>query len=272
MSLNRRLFLVLAAGLLVVGGTAFISLQACRVVSAASNVPVYGTFDTVLDCGIVGGSIYSTEAFGRAAANLGLRILNGEEISHFPVERGPANEAIVDSRKPTRSEIPEERIPAGARIIGRGPTIAGRYTKYILAFAGMILLQLMLIIYLLLEKRRRGEVDEALRSMTGRVINASEEERRHIARELHDDFSQRLSLISFQIGSLAAQPQTGNLAGQSDLDASLAELDTLITDVHDLSHRLHSSKLEHLGPKFAMAELCRQISQRHDLRIDLRTD
>jgi signal transduction histidine kinase len=253
-------------------GQPFITQQACRVVSATSNAPVYGTLDTVLGCGIVGGSIYSTEASARAAANLGARILNGEEISHLPVERGPANEVVVDWRQLAKWGIPVKLIPAGARIIDREPTIWQTYTKYVLGIAGLVLLQSILIIHLLLERRKRRQSDQALRVMTKRVIDASEEERRHIARELHDDFCQRLSLISFQIGSAGVESQSGDVAEQHDLDGPLRELDSLITDVHHLSHRLHSSKLEHLGLKFAMAELCRQISQKHDLQIDLRTD
>jgi hypothetical protein len=83
-------------------GQGFITDSACRVVSVTSNAPVYGVLDTVLGCGIVGGSIYSLEASSRAAAHLGARILNGEPISHLPVELGPANQVIVDSRQLTR--------------------------------------------------------------------------------------------------------------------------------------------------------------------------
>jgi signal transduction histidine kinase len=79
-------------------------------------------------------------------------------------------------------------------------------------------------------------------------------------------------LISFQIGSVDPESQPGGELKLRDLDEPLNELDTLITDIHDLSHRLHSSKLEHLGLKFAMAELCRQISQKHAVQIDLCTD
>ena len=253
-------------------GQAFITQEACRVFSATSNAPVYGTLDTVLGCGIVGGSIYSTEASVRAAAKLGARILNGEQISHLPFERGPANEVVVDWRLLAKWGIPAKRIPAGARVIDREPTIWQSYRKYILGITGLVLLQSILIIHLLLERRRRRQSEQALRVMTKRLIDASEEERRHIARELHDDFCQRLSLMSIQIGAGGVEPRPGDGDAQHDLGAILAELHSLISDVHALSHRLHSSRLEHLGLKSAMAELCQQISQKHDMQIDLRTD
>lgn len=80
-------------------GHEFFTDHACRAVAATSNAPVYGILDTVLGCGIIGGSIYSLDAAARAAANLGARILKGEPISHVPVEHGPANKIVIDSRQ-----------------------------------------------------------------------------------------------------------------------------------------------------------------------------
>ena len=59
------------------------------------------------------------------------------------------------------------------------------------------------------------------------------------------------------------------MASRVELDHSVAELDALISDVHNLSHRLHSSKLEHLGLKAAMKDLCQEMAKRHGLQINL---
>jgi signal transduction histidine kinase len=253
-------------------GQAFVTSNACRAISGAANAPVYGTLDTVLSCGIIGGSIYSVEASAGAVAKLGARILNGEPVSHVPLLRGPTNPIIVDAQQLTKWNIPEDFIPAGATVIHREPTMWQKYKGYFVATGLLLLLQSILIVYFLLERRRRRRSDQALREMTKRVIDASEEERRHIARELHDDFCQRLSLISCQVESMNAASQAGDFAHQRDLGKPLEEIDSLIVDVHELSHRLHSSKLEHLGLKSAMAELCRQLSQKHHLQIDIQTE
>ncbi len=62
------------------------------------------------------------------------------------------------------------------------------------------------------------------------------------------------------------------LQNRADLDSSVESLNSLVSDVHGLSHRLHSSQLEHLGLKAALKELCRQISQTYGLKIDLQVD
>ena len=103
---------------------------------------------------------------------------------------------------------------------------------------------------------RRGA---ATRTRAQKLIEANEHMCRHIARELHDDIGQRLSLLSIRLGVLQ-QSQTiedpgGNLAG------SLRDLDTLISDVHRLSHSLHSSRIEHLGLHAALRELFERLQE-----------
>jgi PAS domain S-box-containing protein len=114
-------------------------------------------------------------------------------------------------------------------------------------------------------ERKRAE--EALSSMNQRLIEAQEEERRRIARELHDDISQRIALLAVKLESL-----------QLSLPASVAEIRHAITeaseetvglgsDIQDLSHRLHSSKLEYLGLASAAGGFCRELSDRQGMEI-----
>ena len=86
--------------------------------------------------------------------------------------------------------------------------------------------------------------------LSGRLINVAEEERRHLARELHDDIGQRLSLLALNLDILSNEPNL-EASVRAELERALAELKELATDVHNLSHRLHSTKLQHLrqGPR-----------------------
>jgi signal transduction histidine kinase len=253
-------------------GQAYIPRRVCPLVVDSSNAPVYGTFETLLGCGIVGGSLVEIEASARKAANLALRVLDGENVASLPVEPGPPNQVVVDWRQLKKWNIPENRLPAGTIVMYREPSAWELYRKYIWAGIAILCFQFALIILLAIQMRRRKRSDRAVRLLTGRLIDATEEEQRHIARELHDDIGQRLSLVSVQLGVFGNRPPLDAFQNRSDLDSSVVELDTIVSDVHSLSHRLHSSKLEHLGLKAAMNDLCQQIAKRHGLEITLQAE
>jgi len=99
------------------------------------------------------------------------------------------------------------------------------------------------------------------------MIEANEHMRRHFARELHDDIGQRLSLLSIKLGSLRQFHGTDDPGGS--LAESLRDLDTLISDVHHLSHSLHSSRIEHLGLVSALHEACERLPETCSLHIEL---
>jgi signal transduction histidine kinase len=107
-------------------------------------------------------------------------------------------------------------------------------------------------------------------NLTGRLINVAEEERKHLARELHDDIGQRLSLLAVSLDVLKNDPKPEDSI-RDKLDDALREVKDLADDIHNLSHRLHSTKLQHLGLPAALRELCRQIGEQHRVQIDLQT-
>lgn len=111
-----------------------------------------------------------------------------------------------------------------------------------------------------------------LEQLAEHLIKAQEEERHRISRELHDDIAQRLSLLSIGIDSLSqCLANTGCDRELQNLSELKAQLDTLATDVHSLSHRLHSTRLQHLGLRSAVEELTKQLSKQHKIPINLST-
>jgi PAS domain S-box-containing protein len=110
--------------------------------------------------------------------------------------------------------------------------------------------------------------EAALRDLGGRLIAAHEDERARIARELHDDLSQRMALLSIRLEqSIQQMPELPSPGRQSLRDVS--ELARAVSaDIHSLSHQLHSSKLDTLGLVGAIEALCKEFSQQHHLRIN----
>ena len=113
----------------------------------------------------------------------------------------------------------------------------------------------------------RKAIEQSLIEMTGRLIRAQEEERCRIARELHDDFNQRLALLAIGLERLGH-----TLASEGMAASQVSELCLLTqgiaSDVHRLSHQLHSAKLEHLGLVPAVKGLCRELSEQYGGQIN----
>ena len=116
---------------------------------------------------------------------------------------------------------------------------------------------------------KRREAESALHRLSARLISAQEDERSRIARELHDDFNQRLALLAVDL----ERCHDGLPGLQENLIEGLASLlrrtKELSSDVHRLSHQLHPSILQHLGLVAAARSFCKEISAPHDIQIEL---
>jgi PAS domain S-box-containing protein len=109
--------------------------------------------------------------------------------------------------------------------------------------------------------------EEALLDMSGRLIAAHEEERTRIARELHDDLSQRMALLEIGIEQLMQETPGIQLAAKELLDNIAHVANEISSDIHNLSHELHPSKLDALGLVAAVGGLCREFSKQHGLQV-----
>jgi PAS domain S-box-containing protein len=113
----------------------------------------------------------------------------------------------------------------------------------------------------------RKTSEECLHTLTGRLISAQEDERARIARELHDDFSQRLALLGIGLGQLWKKLSPEEVEGRSSVVEMLRETKELSSDLHTLSHQLHSSKLEHVGLVSAVQALCKEIGEKSKIEV-----
>ncbi len=114
----------------------------------------------------------------------------------------------------------------------------------------------------------RRSSEEVLRTFGGRLIEAQEQERKRIARELHDDISQQLALISVGLQQFQSAENLQPAERLKLIEKLKNETVSVASDVQALSHQLHSSKLEHLGLVPAIRGLCREISENALVRIN----
>jgi signal transduction histidine kinase len=112
-----------------------------------------------------------------------------------------------------------------------------------------------------------GSKDKAVSADTSiTFLRGQEEERSRVARELHDDVSQNMALLAIELERLGEMlpPNQDVLKQFSILQKRVSEISS---DIYGLCHKLHSSKLEHLGIAAAMKGLCRDHEAVGKLKI-----
>ena len=118
-------------------------------------------------------------------------------------------------------------------------------------------------------ERRVEERTSALHRLSVRLVSAQEDERSRIARELQEDFNQRLALLAVDIERIHDGLPGPHESLVDDLASLLRRTKELSSDVHRLSHQLHPSILQHLGLVAAARSFCNEISEQHDVHIKL---
>jgi PAS domain S-box-containing protein len=112
--------------------------------------------------------------------------------------------------------------------------------------------------------------DAALASVSGKLIEAQEQERRRIARELHDDIGQRLALLGIELAQLQ-QSSSNPSAFAGHIVKLQKQTSEIAADVQSLSHELHSSKLQYLGLAAALKGFCQEFSEQQKVEVDFKT-
>jgi PAS domain S-box-containing protein len=110
---------------------------------------------------------------------------------------------------------------------------------------------------------------DTLSALSGKLMEAQEDERARMARDLHDDLAQRATAIAWQLHNLARTLPAGKSEGievrvTSNLAADLAK------GIQLVSHQLHPAQLEILGLAPTAAAFCRSLSERHQVKIDFK--
>jgi signal transduction histidine kinase len=108
---------------------------------------------------------------------------------------------------------------------------------------------------------------EALWRLTGRLLSVQEEERRRLARELHDDLTQRLAVLAIDAGKLEQQLDPAPDGVRKKIAQMKEQMVKLSSDVHDISRQLHPSIIDDLGLKQALQSECANFTGREGIAI-----
>jgi PAS domain S-box-containing protein len=112
----------------------------------------------------------------------------------------------------------------------------------------------------------RKEAEQERLELAGLLINAQEKERSRLAREIHDDFTQRLAMLVVNLE--LAEDLVEEAAPREKLHKLSNEVCKIGADLHSFSRRLHSSALETLGLTPGIGSFCAEFAAQYDLEID----
>ena len=230
-----------------------------------------GTSDLYIGTGVVGGVMRRTRETGTRLGDMALRVLAGTRPQDIPIETARVV-TVIDWRQVQRWGIDPSRLPPGSQIENREPSVWERYRLYIIGAVMALVAQAALIAGLIIQRARRRKAEQQVRqseaalltsydrihNLGSRLLKAQEEERSRIARELHDDISQQLAVLTIELKVLrrAAHGHDETAAAEA-----VKRAEEIGTSVHDLSHRLHPARLRVLGLVEALEGLKRELSQ-----------
>ena len=114
---------------------------------------------------------------------------------------------------------------------------------------------------------RRSE--DQLRRLTANLLTAQEEERKRVARELHDDVNQRMAMLANEVATLEQTPPASARLLRKQLRSLRGRVNQLSDDLRSAAHRLHPSALEHFGLAAAIEAYCSDFMKLHGIRLKL---
>jgi PAS domain S-box-containing protein len=114
----------------------------------------------------------------------------------------------------------------------------------------------------------RKVAEEAMASVSRRLIEAHEQERTWIARELHDDINQKIALLAVELEQWQLHSPESGVDVRTHTRHATQRLSDIGKDIQALSHRLHSSKLEYMGLVAAANSFCREFSGQHKVQVE----
>ncbi len=106
---------------------------------------------------------------------------------------------------------------------------------------------------------RLREYSAQVSALTGRMLRAQEDERRHLARELHDEIGQVLTAVKMALGAVQQRPASGG--DDAAVVAANAVVNTAIARVRNLWKELRPPVLDDLGLAAALGSLCAQAER-----------
>ena len=200
-----------------VRGNVFIPAQILRRIAQTANVPLYGTLQTHMGTGAVGGQLISFTAMGAQAAEIGVSLFAGKPQGMISADVSELTEKVFDWRALNRWNLDERSLPENSRVEFRQKTVWEEYKNEISRAIFFVLLLLGWIAFLLRSRYISKRSEEAVRE--------SEERYRAIMQQSSD----AIALVDIETRRiLVANPKWLSILGYQQGDLALLSYDEVL--------------------------------------------
>ena len=243
-----------------------------------SPVPVYTTMEFNLGYGVVGGLIVTGYDQGEMAGRMALRILEGEGAETVPPVIQSPKHYTFDYEQLKAFNISQTELPKESVIVNLPQTLYFKYKKWIdlliVTFVTLLLIISILLVSIYRRKQAEKELKksrEQLRTLTWRLAEAGETERKSVSRELHDQIGQNLTILGVNLNLLRSLiPKESADLVHSRLADSMALVKQTAERTRNLMNNIRSPVLDDYGLLAAIEQYAKQLAERTDLDIQVK--
>ena len=145
-----------------------------ELVSSNATVPVYGIIDMFLGRGIVGGKLLNSDTHGRIAAEIALRIINGEDPSNIPIVATSTNPWMFDFEQLERWDLSPSLLPESSVIINEPYKFYDEYRGLIWSVISALLVLSTIVVILMINIKYRKKAEMRFKEGEERLLLATQ--------------------------------------------------------------------------------------------------
>jgi signal transduction histidine kinase len=211
-------------------GLTFNPPDAHRMVSNASNAPVFGFVESHMGAGIVGGRVASLQWQIDKMAELIQRVLSGEPVASIPITKEAGYKTVYDWKELRRWGIAETRVPKDSIFINKDLSLFERYKIYVIVTLIFLIFQTVIIIFLIDINRKRKKASAQLKDFVERYHELLRVDRSSRLGELTASLAHELNQPLAAILSNAQAALRFLTAGKNDPELSREILQSIVQD------------------------------------------